>query len=80
MELITCYLKPFIFYETLPAIAYFVTNNISMKLSPERNHLPKAQMELPCYKSHMEGRNHIELFPYWKINFPQLGIDCCLWV
>ena len=52
----------------------FVTSNIGTNLSPESNHLPKAQMELPCYKSHMEGRNHIELFPYWKINFPQLGI------
>ena len=36
--------------ETLPAIAYFVTNNISMKLSPERNHLPKAQMEITMLK------------------------------
>ena len=50
MELITCYLKLFIFYETLLTIACLVTSNISMKLSPERNHLPKAQMEITMLK------------------------------
>ena len=50
MELITCYLKLFIFYETLPANSCFFNSNISTNLSPERNHLPKAQMELPCEK------------------------------
>ena len=43
------YLLPKAFFsETPQSYVLFVASNISMKLSPERNHLPKAQMEVPC--------------------------------
>ena len=45
------YLLPKAFYFlSLPANSCFFNSNISTNLSPERNHLPKAQMELPCEK------------------------------
>ena len=74
MELITCYLRLFIFYELSLQMNVLSLATLARTYPLKAIIYTKLKWNCLVKKIPIEGRSHLQLFPYCKINFPTLEL------